>query len=153
MAETTKSKLTRHQKRILAAMMFLAHDLPGPWFSRWDIGVRATGTYGNCKIGTMLALRVAGLVATESEDTLRAVREQRCRCGCDRWQIAPAGFAVANRFDVRGRTQSPRGYRPPPGKNDVMKMLGMEPAEPDAPEPLGDWNIGEDPASLDDEND
>lgn len=136
-------KLTQHQKRILGAMLLMAHESPTAWFGRWDIGSRATATMGNCKTNTMLSLMAMGLVRTMSQDRLDAVLSQECRCGCDRWQLTDEGFRVANTFRLTGHTAGPRGYRPLPGKNQILGALGMEPEGDDPPEPKGDWNIDE----------
>lgn len=90
--------LTKHQRRVLAALLALErkHDLR--WWSRDDIGsvVDAGGYHNVIQRTTIAKLKELGLVQTERsswpEDTQKLVR---CNCGVCDWGLTELGRSVA----------------------------------------------------------
>lgn len=94
---TTAPALTKHQQRILVALLW--YDKSQRWLTRYSIGLKV-GNYGGAHLKSMLKLFDLGLVQYESEDALRLVREEVCQCGCDRWRLTDAGRALARTYNV-----------------------------------------------------
>lgn len=101
--KTSKPKLSRHQKRIIASIAMI-HDLMGHrWWSRMVIGevVQAGGFHDVIQTRTMLKLREMGLVMLERQSWPPEVQALvRCTCGMFHWGLTEAGVELAKTIPV-----------------------------------------------------
>jgi hypothetical protein len=97
------TKLTAHQKRVLAALLELQRANGWKWWSRCSIGrvIAAGGFHGTIQNRTMSVLKKGGLVQTErsSWPTPTAARI-RCTCACCEWGLTAAGEKEAAALSV-----------------------------------------------------
>lgn len=95
---------TKHQKRVLAALLALERTHNHSWWSRDAIGavVRAGGFHAIIQNNTMDRLREGGLVQWESESWTPEVRSLiRCNCACHNWGLTDEGRAAAESLYIR----------------------------------------------------
>lgn len=98
------ASLTKHQTRVLAALLALERAHSRRWWGRDAIGcvVGAGGYHGVIQRRTMLALSAASLVLLEVEswpaETRRLVH---CNCAAYRWGLTDAGRVIAERLAIR----------------------------------------------------
>jgi hypothetical protein len=93
-------KLTKHQQRVLAALVEIA-TIDGEAVSRCDIGILVAGGFRGIMLKTMDALIESGLAKPDSLEALAFVQSGRCRCGCDRWLPTEKGIELARAFRVK----------------------------------------------------
>ncbi|MBN2024050.1 MAG: hypothetical protein JW809_14805 [Pirellulales bacterium] len=97
------AELSRHQKRVLAALAALAKRHGWRWWSRRAIGhVVAAGEYhATIQIETIAALKRAGLVRSQCNSWSESMRRDvRCACARRLWGLTDAGARVAAQTPV-----------------------------------------------------
>lgn len=104
--------MTDPQKKALAALYLLVTGPPPEgneywqptperlYFTRWEIGAKAKHNCSSYPLKTMAALELDGYVEPESAEAVRLVREQICRCGCDRWTITEKGVRFCRELNI-----------------------------------------------------
>ena len=97
------TKLSTHQKRVLAALLELEAAYQWRWWSRDAIGyvVAAGGYHETLQIPTIAALKSGGLIQSErSSWPLEVQRLVRCNCGCHQWGLTNRGRTKARALNV-----------------------------------------------------
>ena len=95
--------LTKHQKRILAALLALEQRNDHRWWGRDAIGylVGAGGYHAVIQKRTMLVLSAESLVLLEVETWPAATRRLvTCNCAAFRWGLTDFGRAIAETISV-----------------------------------------------------
>jgi hypothetical protein len=96
-------KLTKHQQRILAALLELERVHDCRWWSRDAIGcvVAAGGYHQTIQRRSMLTLSTLGLVLLEVESWPREARRLvRCNCAAYTWGLTEVGRTLAASFRI-----------------------------------------------------
>lgn len=92
------AQVTKHQTRVLVAMLALERHWDHRWWSRDAIGwiVQAGGFHQIIQESTMVRLRQAGLAMVEWESWPPDVQALvRCHCGCCNWGLTDLGRQIA----------------------------------------------------------
>lgn len=105
-------KLTKHQARVLAALLGLWERHGCRWWSRHAIGgvVLAGGYHDVIQRRTMIALEAAGLVMLEYESWPPEIRlAVRCNCAFHFWGLTAAGEELARGLKIVWTREAARG--------------------------------------------
>lgn len=99
MTKTSNDRpLSKHQKRVIAALFALEQVHGTRWWNRHAIGyvVAAGGYHDVIQIKTIAVLKEVGLVQTERSSWTEDVQSLvRCNCASYQWGLTDAGLGVA----------------------------------------------------------
>lgn len=139
-------KLSKHQRRVLTALVLLEQKHRWSWYSRESIGrvVAAGGYHQTLQVATVRALKRAGLIQTQRSSWAEVTRQSvRCGCGCCSWGLTDEGRRVAAGFMVqvdeatwkRIESLSYEGRPAPPDEDEWDCSGGGDDDDDDGPEP------------------
>lgn len=98
------SKLSKHQKRVLAALLALEQAHAWDWWPREAVGevVGAGGFHNTIQIKTINILKGKGLVQTQRSSWPEGVRDRvRCNCANSQWGLTATGREQATALNVQ----------------------------------------------------
>jgi len=96
-------KPTKHQSRVLAALLALERRHDWLWWDRDAIGsvVGAGGYHNTIQVSTIARLKDDGLVQSErSSWPMEVVSRIRCGCGLHHWGLTEKGRLIAERLVI-----------------------------------------------------
>lgn len=91
--------LTKHQKKLLAALVLL-HGVGYTPASRIELARIVFDRYVGLQFKHMKGLWMLGLIEPDIEAAAQLVEEARCTCGCDQWYPTRLGINLAATFKV-----------------------------------------------------